>query len=154
MEIRHWRLLWNALPHHLRSHSSESHFLLSLSSSQFHKQLKTHLFFILILLSLLLLSTGLTLWNFNPACSSFIMHSISFILDPFICSTRFNLLFCHIECQNRLKWIYWILASFVKHLKSSSYHHIFHFTFSHFISSFVCHMHVVLNEEKIKLKLN
>ena len=38
--------LWNALPHHLRSHShsSESHSLLSLSSSQFHKQLKTHLF--------------------------------------------------------------------------------------------------------------
>ena len=40
------RALWNALPHHLRSHShsSESHSLLSLSSSQFHKQLKTHLF--------------------------------------------------------------------------------------------------------------
>ena len=38
--------LWNALPHHLRSHShsSHSHSLLSLSSSQFHKQLKTHLF--------------------------------------------------------------------------------------------------------------
>ena len=37
-------VLWNALPHHLRSHSSDSHSLLSLSSSQFHKQLKTHLF--------------------------------------------------------------------------------------------------------------
>ena len=36
--------LWNALPHHLRSHSSQSDSLLSLSSSQFHKQLKTHLF--------------------------------------------------------------------------------------------------------------
>ena len=38
--------LWNALPHHLRSHShsSQSHSLLSLSSSQFQKQLKTHLF--------------------------------------------------------------------------------------------------------------
>ena len=38
--------LWNALPHHLRSHShsSQAHSLLSLSSSQFHKQLKTHLF--------------------------------------------------------------------------------------------------------------
>ena len=36
--------LWNALPHHLHSHSSQSHSLLSLSSSQFHKQLKTHLF--------------------------------------------------------------------------------------------------------------
>ena len=37
--------LWNALPHHLRSHShsSQAHSLLSLSS-QFHKQLKTHLF--------------------------------------------------------------------------------------------------------------
>ena len=37
--------LWNALPHHLRSHShsSQSHSLFSLSSSQFHKQLKTHL---------------------------------------------------------------------------------------------------------------
>ena len=38
--------LWNALPHHLRSHShsSQAQSLLSLSSSQFHKQLKTHLF--------------------------------------------------------------------------------------------------------------
>ena len=38
--------LWNALPHHLRSHShsSQSHSLLSLAFSQFHKQLKTHLF--------------------------------------------------------------------------------------------------------------
>ena len=36
------------------------------------------------------------------------------------------------------------LVSFMTHLKSSSYHHIFHFTFSHFISSFVCHMHVVV----------
>ena len=39
--------LWNALlPHHLRSHShsSQSHSLLTLSSSQFHKQLKTHLY--------------------------------------------------------------------------------------------------------------
>ena len=36
--------LWNALPHHLCSHSSQSDSLLSLSSSQFHKQLKTHLF--------------------------------------------------------------------------------------------------------------
>ena len=37
---------WNALPHHLRSHShsSLSHSLLSPSSSQFHEQLKTHLF--------------------------------------------------------------------------------------------------------------
>ena len=37
---------WNVLPHHLRSHShsSQSHYLLSLSSSQFHKQPKTHLF--------------------------------------------------------------------------------------------------------------
>ena len=38
--------LWNALPHHLRSHShsSQADSLLSLSSSQFHKQLKTHPF--------------------------------------------------------------------------------------------------------------
>ena len=50
--------LWNALPYHLRSlsHSSPAHSLLSLSSSQFHKQLKTHLFFIPILLSLSLQS--------------------------------------------------------------------------------------------------
>ena len=34
------------------------------------------------------LSTGLTPWNFDLACLSFIIHSISFILDPFICSTR------------------------------------------------------------------
>ena len=42
-------VLWNSLPHHLLSHSlassSQTHSpLLSLSSSQFHKQLKTHLF--------------------------------------------------------------------------------------------------------------
>ena len=42
-------VLWNSLPHHLRSHSLASSSqtrtpLLSLSSSQFHKQLKTHLF--------------------------------------------------------------------------------------------------------------
>ena len=35
-------------------------------------------------------------------CLSFIIHSISFILDPFICSPRFNLLFCHIVCRNKL----------------------------------------------------
>ena len=40
-----------------------------------------------------LLSTGLTPWNFDSACLSFIIHSISFILDPFICSTRFNFMF-------------------------------------------------------------
>ena len=38
-----------------------------------------------------LLSTGLTPWNFDSACLSSIILSISFILDPFICSTRFNL---------------------------------------------------------------
>ena len=38
--------LWNALPHHLcsHSHSSQAHSLLLIFSSQFHKQLKTHLF--------------------------------------------------------------------------------------------------------------
>ena len=38
--------LWDALPHPLSSHShfSQSHSFLSLSSYQFHKQLKTHLF--------------------------------------------------------------------------------------------------------------
>ena len=40
-----------------------------------------------------LLSTGLTTWNFDLACLSFIIHSISFILEPFICSTRFNFMF-------------------------------------------------------------
>ena len=40
-----------------------------------------------------LLSTGLTPWNFDLACLSFIIHSISFILDPFICSIRFNFMF-------------------------------------------------------------
>ena len=40
-----------------------------------------------------LLYTGLTPWNFDLACSSLIIHSISFILDPFICSTRFNCMF-------------------------------------------------------------
>ena len=28
---------------------------------------------------------GLTPWNFDLACLSFIIHAISFILDPFIC---------------------------------------------------------------------
>ena len=87
--------LWNALAHHLRSHShsSQSHSLLSLSSSQFHKQLKTHLFSSFLSSLAYLLSTGLTPWNFDSACLSFIIHSISFILDPFICSTRFNFMF-------------------------------------------------------------
>ena len=40
-----------------------------------------------------LLSTGLTPWNFDLACLSLIIHSISFILDPFICSTRFCFMF-------------------------------------------------------------
>ena len=40
-----------------------------------------------------LLSTGLIPWNFDLACLSFIIHSISFILDPFICSTRLNFIF-------------------------------------------------------------
>ena len=91
-----------------------------------------------------LLSTGLTPWNFDSACFSFIIHSVSFILDPFICSTRFNFMFCHIVCRNKLTGIQWIPVSFMMHSKSSSYQHIFHFTFSHFISFFVCHMHVVV----------
>ena len=91
-----------------------------------------------------LLSTGLTPWNFDLACLSFIIHSISFILDPFICSTRFNFMFCHIVCRNKLTGIQWIPVSSMMHSKSSSYHHIFHFTFPHCISSFVCHMHVVV----------
>ena len=89
--------LWNALPHHLRSHShsSQSHSLLSLSSSQFHKQLKSENSPFSSFLSSLayLLSTELTPWNFDLARLSFIFHSISFILDPFICSTRFNFMF-------------------------------------------------------------
>ena len=53
--------LWNALPHHLRSlsHFSQSHSLLSLSSSQFHKQLKTHIF----LHSYILLSLASLYWT-------------------------------------------------------------------------------------------
>ena len=37
------------------------------------------------------------------------------------------------------------------HVKSSSYHHIFHFTFSHSISSFVCHSHAILMRKKFNL---
>ena len=40
-----------------------------------------------------LISTGLTPWNFDSACLSSIIHSISLIIDPFICSTRFNFMF-------------------------------------------------------------
>ena len=57
-----------------------------------------------------LLSTGLTSWNFDLTCLPFIIHSISFILDPLICSTRFNFMFCHIVCWNKLTWIHWILV--------------------------------------------
>ena len=73
--------LWNALPHHLRSHShfSQSHSLLSLSSSQFHKQLKTHIFFIPILLSLssLFWTDPLELWF-----GLFVIHYSFHILHP------------------------------------------------------------------------
>ena len=58
---------WNVLPHHLRSHShsSQSHSLLSLSSSQFHKQPKLTFFFILIflILSSLYWTDPLELWS-------------------------------------------------------------------------------------------
>ena len=58
-------VLWNSLPHHLRSHSlalsSKTHTpLLSLSSSQFHKQLKTHVFLHSYPSRPSYLSTGLT----------------------------------------------------------------------------------------------
>ena len=66
---------------------------LTISSSQFHKHLKTHLFLHFYPPIAYLLSSGLTPWNFDLACLSFIIHSISFILDPFICSTRFNFMF-------------------------------------------------------------
>ena len=104
--------------------------------------------FIPILLSLSLYWTDpLELWS--GLLMSFIVHFTSFILDPFICSTRYDLMFS-IVCRNKLTWIHWIHVSFMMHFKSSSYHHIFHFTFSHFISSFVCHMHaVVLMRKKL-----
>ena len=125
-----------------------SHYLLLNSTSSW----KLTFFFIPILLSLISLS--LLDWPLGTlicACLSFIIHSISFILDPFICSTRF-IYVCHIVCRNKLTGIHWIPVSFMMHSKSSSYHHIFHFTFSHFISSFVCHMHVVVWMRKKKLK--
>ena len=89
----HFGMLYHTIFALDHSHSSQSHSLLSLSSSQFHKQLKTHLFHSYRLHSLYLLSTRLTPWNFVLACLSFIIHSISFILDLFICSTRFNFMF-------------------------------------------------------------
>ena len=82
--------LWNALPHHLcfHSHSSQSHSSLTIFFSI--PQAAENSPFSSFLSSLAyLLSTGLTPWNFVLACLSFISHSISFILDPFICSTRF-----------------------------------------------------------------
>ena len=84
--------LWNALPHHLRSHShsSQSHSLLSLITIFFSiPQAAENSPFSSFLSSLAyLFSSGLTPWNFDLACLSLIIHSISFILDPFICSTR------------------------------------------------------------------
>ena len=87
--------LWNALPHHLRSHSPI--FSISFSSLTIFfsiPQAAENSPFSSFLSSLAyLLSTGLTPWNFDLACLSFIIYSISFILDPFICSTRFNFMF-------------------------------------------------------------
>ena len=139
--------LWNALPHHLRSHShsSQAHSLLYLLLN-FTSNWKLTFSFIPILLSLSLYWTDpLELWS--GLLMSFIIHFASFILDPFICSTRYVLMF-FIVCRNKLEWIHWIHVSFMMHFKSSSYHHICHFTFSHFISSFVCHMHVVVSMRK------
>ena len=86
--------LWNALPHHFRSHShsSQSHSLLSLYLLNSTSSWKLTFFFIPILLSLASLYWT-DPWNFDMVCLSFIIHSISFILDPFICSTRFNFMF-------------------------------------------------------------
>ena len=84
-------VLWNALPvYHtiftlilsLLNLILFSRYLLLNSTSS----LKLTFFFIPILLSLAsLLSTGLTPWNFDLACLSFIIHFVSFILDLFIC---------------------------------------------------------------------
>ena len=98
--------LWNALPHHLRSHSpsSQSHSLLSLSSSQFHKQLKTHLF----------------LHSYPPYLASlywtdplefryglFVIRYSFRILHPRSVHllTSFKFYVCHIVCRNKLTGI-------------------------------------------------
>ena len=61
---------------------------------------KLTFFFNPILLSLSLYWTDpLELWS--GLFMSFIVHFISFILDPFICSTRYNLMSV-IVCQNKL----------------------------------------------------
>ena len=87
--------LWNALP--TPSSLSFSFFSISFSSLTIFfsiPQAAENSPFSSFLSSLAyLLSTGLTPWNFDLACLSFIIHSISFILDPLICSTRFNFMF-------------------------------------------------------------
>ena len=129
--------LWNALP--TPSSLSFSFFSISFSSLAIFfsiPQAAENSPFSSFLSSLAyLLSTGLTPWNFDMACLSFIIHSISFILDPFICSTRFNFMFViAIVCRNKLTGISWQWISCQLHdaLKILLiYHHIFHFTFSH-----------------------
>ena len=111
---------------------------------------KLTFFFIPILLSLSLYWTDpLELWS--GLLMSFIIHFTSFILDPFICSTRYDLM-VFIVCRNKLTWIHWIHVSFMMHFKSSSYHHIFSFhIFTPRLIFCLSHACCCFNEEKIKL---
>ena len=100
---------------------------------------KLTFFFILIFLSLssLYWTDSLELWF-----GLFVIH-YSFHIPHHRSVHLLNSFYvCHIVCQNILTGIQWIPVSFMMHSKSSWYHHIFQFTFSHFISSCVCHMHV------------
>ena len=67
-----------------------SHYLLLNSTSN---QKLTYLISSFLSSLAYLLSTGLTPWNFDSAFLSSISHSVSLIIDPFICSTRFNFMF-------------------------------------------------------------
>ena len=90
--ISSWMASNVGMPYHTIPSLSFSFFSISLSSLTIFfsiPQATKNLPFSSFLSSLAyLLSTGLTPWNFDLACLSFIIHSISFILDPFICSTR------------------------------------------------------------------
>ena len=118
-----------------------SHYLLL----NFTSSWKLTFFFIPILLSLssLYWTDPLELWF-----GLFVIHYSFHILHPRSVHllNLFKFYVCHTVCRNKQTGIQWIPVSFMMHSKSSSYHHIFHFTFSHFISSFVCHICMLLFE--------
>ena len=127
--------LWNSLPKHLRALSSTSptqtnYSLLSLSSTQFHKQLK-NLPFPSVLSSLDHLLSGLTLWNstwpdlhVNHTSIPFIIHQHIIHYVGIFISYMMSTVY-----RNKLTEIHF--CQLYVHFKSSSFSHIINLTSFH-----------------------